>query len=300
MRQAKWKCSIAHYMTWRNGSTRTSIGCWVWIVCASSIHSTASVLAIPFSSESIISISIIVRVYSSARQTHSEYLGNPLNRVRRKKNLPPVFPPNFISNKQTIFLSIGFNFDRFRNRLRPLRLDIDRCGRSWGGFVNVQCYAHVRNRQVKAQSRVKATTRLQAGYGISLSSKKDTKNDPRTSEEHAKMDSTTAFERFWINVVDRSLMASLASNSIHFATLRSAERQIRWNCEMIFSVVWRLHFVPTCSVRSQWTSSYVKSAMWEATKRATKSVGTRLRSVETSADAPWERSRRRSAARKTD
>lgn len=145
----------------------------------------------------------------------------------KKENSAASFPSKFCfpTNKQTnertkrSFLSIRFNFDRFRDRFRLLRRVIDRCGRSWCGFVNVQRYAHVRNRQVKAQSGVKATTRFQEGYGISLSSKKDTKNDARTSEEHAKMDSTTAFERFWINVVDRSLMASLASNSFPFATL---------------------------------------------------------------------------------
>ena len=141
-------------------------------------------------------------------------LGLDCMRLLHTSHCPAAsFPSKFrFPTNKRFFLFIRFNFDRFRNRLRLLRLDIDRRGRSWGGFVNVQCYAHVRHRQIKAQSGVKATTRLQAGYGISLSSKKYTKNDPRTSEEHAKMDSTTAFERFWIRVVDRSLMASLASN----------------------------------------------------------------------------------------
>lgn len=131
----------------------------------------------------------------------------------KKEKSAASFPSKFrFPTNKRFFLFIRFNFDRFRNRLRLMRTDIDRRGRSWGGFVNVQCYAHVRHRQIKGQSGVKATTRFQAGYGISLSSKKYTKNDPRTSEEHAKMDSTTAFERFWIRVVDRSLMASLASN----------------------------------------------------------------------------------------
>lgn len=110
---------MTHYMTWRNGSTGTSIGCWVWIVCASSIHPTASVLAIPFSSESIISISIIIRIYSSARQIRSEYLGNPLNRVRRRKICRRFSLQISISNKQTI---LSIHLIQFRSIPKPASL----------------------------------------------------------------------------------------------------------------------------------------------------------------------------------
>lgn len=40
------------------------------------------------------------------------------------------------------------------------------------------------------------------------------------------MDSTTAFERFWINVVDRSLMASLVWSSVRYFVRNNEEKRI--------------------------------------------------------------------------
>lgn len=94
-------------MARRHRSTGTGIGRWIWVVCAAPIHSASLVLPIPFSSESIISISITIRIYSLGPHTYSNYFGNPLDRVRRKKNLPPVFPPKkFPTNKPSSFTQL--------------------------------------------------------------------------------------------------------------------------------------------------------------------------------------------------